>query len=177
MTEKELTKKILRNAKQQAQDLITAAEQRATEQITHARAQAEVRRAKALAKGEADLTYRKTQQQRAQEVARIKAQINAQQVWIDRAFQQARTKLINANQQTIKTLVTNLTQKYAQPGDTITIAKNWSAALPELPTTPTIAGGIIIENKTYRLELDVDSILAELREQVAPTVAEILGVN
>ncbi len=56
------------------------------------------------------------------------------------------------------------------------VAKAGAYALPKLPTTDAIQGGIIIENPTYRLELDVDSILNELREPLAPTVAEILGV-
>ena len=45
-----------------------------------------------------------------------------------------------------------------------------------LPTTAVIQGGLIIENQTYRLEFDIDSILAELREPLAPTIAEMLGV-
>lgn len=177
MTEQDLTKKILRDAKQQANHLITTAEQHAAEQITAAQAQADTRRANALAKGQAGLEYRKTQQQRAHEVARIKAQINAEQAWVDQAFQTAREKLLHASDKEIQAIVAAYTKKYAQAGDKITIAKNWSHALPDLPTTAAINSGIIIENPTYRLELDMDSVLNELREPLAPTVAQILGVR
>ena len=176
MTEQDLTKKILRKANQQAKDLITVAEHRATEQIAVAETQAKNRREVALAQGQAGIALRKTQQQRAHEVARIKAQINAQQAWIDRAFAIAREKLLHASDTEIKNLVAVYTKKYAQPGDTVLIAANWAHAMPELPTTTTIQSGIIIENQTYRIELDIDSILAELREPIAPAVAEILGV-
>lgn len=176
MTEQDLTKKILRDAKQQANNLISTAEQRAAEQIAAAETQADNRKKAALAKGQADLEFRKTQQQLAHEVACIKAQINAEQNWVDRAFAAAREKLLKASNAEIKALVTHYTQKYAQPDDNVFIAEAWAHAMPELPTTPTIVGGIIIENQTYRLELDVDSILNELREPLAPTVAEMLGV-
>lgn len=176
MTEQDLTKKILRDAKQQAKDLITAAEKQADNQVAAAEQKAAARQAAALQQGQADLDYRKVQQQRAHEVACIKAQINAQQQWVDRAFAQAREKLLHASDKEIQSLVAAYTKKYAHDGDKILIAEAWSHALPQLPTTATIAGGIIIENKTYRLELDIDSILAELREPLAPTVAEMLGV-
>lgn len=176
MTQQELTKKILRDAKQQAKTLVTAAEQKAAERIATAQTQAEQRRTAALAQAQADLTYRKTQQQRAHEVARIKAQSNAKQIWIDRAFTQAREKLVNADAKTIQEMVTTYTKKYAQPGDQILVAQAWSAALPDYATTNTIASGIIIENPTYRVELDIDGILAELKADITPTVAEILGV-
>ena len=176
MTEQDLTKKILRNAKQQAQSLITAAEQQAAAQIAAAEQQATTRQAAALAKGQADLNNRKMQQQRAHEVAQIKAHINAQQAWIDTAFATAREKLLHASATEIQQIVAAYTQKYARPGDKITLAADWGHALPELPTTTAIAGGIIIENATYRLELDVDSILHELREPLAPVIAEMLGV-
>lgn len=176
MTEQDLTKKILRDANQQAKDLITAAEQRATEQIDAARAQTEARRVAALEKGQANLAYRKTQQQRAHEVAQIKAQINEEQAWIERAFTTAREKLVHASDEEIKTIVGTFTKKYAHDGDKIIIAKNWAHAFPDLPTVDNIQGGIIIENQTYRLELDIDSILAELREPLAPTIAKMLGV-
>lgn len=176
MTEQDLTKKILRNAKQQAKDLVTAAEQRAAEQIANAQAQADHKRETALAKGQADLAYRKVQQQRAHDVARIKAQINAKQAWIDRAFATAKDKLVHASAKEIKTLVDALTQKYAQAGDKVLIAQNWAHAIPNLETTTAIDSGLIIENQTYRIELDIDSILNELKEPLAPTVAEILGV-
>ncbi len=176
MTEKELTKKIIRNAKQQASDWVTAAEQRAAEQIASAHKQAEQRLTAALAKGQANIDFRKTQQQRAFEVARIKAQINAQQEWIDRAFAIAREKLLAASDQEIRVIVDHYTKKYAQPTDKILLAAAWSHALPMLPTTAVIQGGLIIENQTYRLEFDIDSILAELREPLAPTIAEMLGV-
>ncbi len=177
MTEQDLTKKILRNAEQQAKDLVAAAEQRATEQLNTAHAQADTRRTAALEKGQASLAFRKTQQQRAYEVAQIKAQINAEQAWIDSAFATAREKLVHASDEEIKTIVAAFTKKYAQDGDKIIIAKNWAHALPDLPTTDNIQGGIIIENQTYRLELDIDSILNELREPLAPTIAQILGVQ
>ena len=135
MTQQELTKKIIRNAKQQAKDVITAAEQRATEQIESAQKQANQRCETAWAQGQAKLAYRKLQQQRAHDVALIKAQINAKQAWIDRAFANAREKLYQASAQEIQTLVKTYTTKYAHPGDKITIAKNWSHALPDLPTT------------------------------------------
>lgn len=176
MTEQDLTKKILRNAKQQANDLISAAEKRASEQIAAAQAQADERKKLALKQGQDSLEYRKTQQKRAHEVSCIKAQINAQQDWIEQAFTTAREKLLNASKQEIQTIVDAYTKKYAKPGDKILIAKNWAHAFPKLPTTTAINGGIIIENQTYRLELGIDNILAELREPLAPTVAEILGV-
>lgn len=175
MTEQDLTKKILRNAKQQAKELVTAAELHAAEQITAAENQATARRQMALKEGQDGLAYRKIQQQRAHQVARIKAQINAQQDWVDRAFVAAREKLLKATDSEIKAIVNAYTKKYAQPGDQILIAENWAHALPELPTA-TINGGIIIENKTYRIEMDIDSILAALREPLAPIVAEMLGV-
>ena len=176
MTEQDLTKKILLHAKQEASHLLADAEQRASEQINTARTQAATRREAALKKGQAGLAYRRTQQQRAHEVATIKAQINAKQTWLDHAFAAAREKLIHASSQEIKNIVDAYTQKYAQPGDKILIAENWAHALPALPTTDTISGGIIIENTKYRIELDLDSILNELREPLAPTIAEILGV-
>ena len=176
MTEQDLTKKILRDANQQAKDLITTAEKHAAEQIATAHAQAEARRVAALEKGQADLAYRKTQQQRAHEVAQIKAQINEEQAWIERAFTTAREKLVHASDEEIKTIVDTFTKKYAHDGDKIIIAKNWGHAFPDLPTADNIQGGIIIENQTYRLELDIDSILAELREPLAPTIAKMLGV-
>jgi len=176
MTEQDLTKKILRDANKQAKDLVTAAEQHAAKQIFVAKEQAAARKTEALEQGQANLDFRKTQQQRAHEVLQIKAQINAQQGWIDRAFNQAREKLLHASDEEIKNIVQAYTQKYAQSGDKILIAKAWSHALPDLPTTTAIASGIIIENKTYRMELDIDSILAELREPLAPTIAKILGV-
>ena len=71
MTEQDLTKKILQNAKQEANHLIVAAEQRATEQLNEARTQAEKRRTTALAQGQTNLAYRKTQQERAHEVEKI----------------------------------------------------------------------------------------------------------
>ncbi len=176
MTEQDLTKKILRDANKQAKDLIAAAEKQAEQQITAAKDAADARQTAAIEKGKADLAYRQTQQARAHEVEQIKAQINAQQQWIDQAFAQAREKLLHASDQDIQRLVDTYTQKYAQKGDKILIAKAWSHALPKLPTTTAIEGGIIIENDTYRMELDVDSILNELREPLAPVVAEILGV-
>lgn len=176
MTEQDLTKKILRNANQQAKDLIAAAQAQADAKIAEAEQQATARKNAAIGKGKADLAYRQTQQKRAHEVAQIKAQINAQQQWIDQAFSQAREKLLHASDQDIKRLVDTYTKKYAVSGDKIVVAKAWAHALPKLPTTDAIQGGIIIENPTYRLELDVDSILNELREPLAPAVAEILGV-
>lgn len=176
MTEQDLTKKILHDARQQAKELITAAEQRATEQLKTARTQADDKRRAALAKGQASLAYRQTQQERAHEVARIKAQINARQFWIDQVFANAREKLLHATDAEVKNLVDTYTKKYAKTGDKIIIAKNWAHALPELPTTTMIDGGIIIENPNYRIELDIDSILNELREPLAPTLAEMLGV-
>ncbi len=176
MTEQDLTKKILHDARQQAKNLVTAAEQRAAEQLNVARAQADDKRRAALAKGQAGLAYRQMQQERAHEVARIKAQINARQTWIDQAFATAKEKLIHATDAEIQNLVDTYTKKYAQSGDKILIAQNWAHALPKLPTTPTIEAGIIIENPNYRIELDVDSILNELREPLAPTLAEMLGV-
>ena len=176
MTEQDFTKKILRNAKQQAKDLVTAAEQRANEQLAVANSQAEARKNMALAKGQASLEYRKMQLQRAHEVECIKAQINAKQDWVERAFNQAREKLVHASDQEIKALVEAYTKKYAKAGDKISIAKNWAHALPNLESTTAIDSGIIIENQTYRIELDIDSILNELKEPLAPTVAKILGV-
>ncbi|MCM1404017.1 MAG: V-type ATP synthase subunit E [Prevotella sp.] len=176
MTEQDLTKKILRNANQQAKDLLATAQAQADAKIAEAQAQATVRKNTALKKAKADLAYRQTQQKRAYEVAQIKAQINAQQQWIDQAFNQTREKLLHATKTEIQRLVDAYTQKYAQPGDKIVVAQAWAHALPQLPITDTIAGGIIIENPTYRLELDVDSVLNALREPLAPSVAEILGV-
>lgn len=176
MTEQDLTKKILRNAKQHAQELVTTAEQRAAEQIADAQAQAEQRRATALAQGKADLAYRKEQQQRAHEVTRIKTVINAKQAWVTRAFDMAREKLIHADDREIQAIVQAYIKKYAQAGDKILIAQNWAHALPDLAVTTDINSGIIIENQTYRIELDIDSILAELKDPLTPTVAEILGV-
>lgn len=176
MTEQDLTKKILRNAKQHAQELVTTAEQRAAEQIADAQAQAEQRRATALAQGKANLAYRKEQQQRAYEVTRIKAEINTKQAWVTRAFDMAREKLMHADDHEIQVIVQAYIKKYAQTGDKILIAQNWAHALPDLPVTTAIDSGIIIENQTYRLELDIDSILAELKDPLTPTVAEILGV-
>ena len=176
MTEQDLTKKILRDAERQAKELINAAEKQATAQILTAEQNATARKTAALQKGRADLAYRQTERERAHAVAQIKAKINAEQQQIDLAFNQAREKLIHASAPEIKRLVDTYTKKYAHPGDKITLAKNWSHALPKLPTTTAIAGGMIIENDTYRLELDVDSILGELREPLAPKVAEILGV-
>ena len=175
MTEQDLTKRILRQAHQQAKTMVDAAEQHAAEQIATAETQATVRRTIALEKSQAGLAVQKVQQQRAHEVAHIKARINAQQTWIDRAFDVAREKLQHASNSEIQTIVKTYTEKYAKPGDQILIAENWAHALPELPTA-TINGGIIITNQTYRIELDLDSILAELRDAIAPTIAEILGV-
>ena len=176
MTEQDLTQKILRDARRQAKDLIDAAEKQAAAQIVTAEQNATARKKAAIEKGQADLKYRQIGQARAHEVAQIKAQINAQQQQIELAFNQAREKLLHASDTDIKRFVDAYTKKYAQPGDKISIAKAWSHALPKLPTTTAIAGGIIIENNTYRLELDVDSILTSLRETMAPTIAEILGV-
>lgn len=176
MTEQDLTKKILRNAKQQAKDLINTAEQHSAEQITQAQSRANQRREAALAQGKTNLEYRKVQQQRAHEVTRIKAEINAKQAWVEQAFATAREKLLHADTAEIKTLVDTYIKKYAQPDDQILIAQNWAHALPKLPVTQAIESGIIIENPTYRLELDMDSILAALKDSIAPTVAEILGV-
>lgn len=176
MTEQDLTRKILRNANQQAKELVATAEQHAAEQISAAKAQAEARYNIALEKNQSNLAYRKEQQQRAHEVEQIKAHINAQQDWVDRAFKQARENLIHASDAEIKTIVDTYVKKYAKHGDKILVAKNWAHALPTYPTTDTIQGGIIIDNETYRIELDIDSILTELREPLASTVAEMLGV-
>lgn len=176
MTEQDLTKKILHSANQQAKNLITEAEEHAAEQIAAAKKQADARRKAALAKGKANMAYRETQQQRAHEVARIKAEINAEQGWVDRAFEAAREKLVHASDKEIKELVDTYTKKYAKKGDKVLIAEDWAHAVPNLPTTPAIKSGIIIENDTYRIELDIDSILNELREPLAPAVAQILGV-
>lgn len=176
MTEQDFTQKILKKAQQQAAQLVATAEQQSAAQIAAAQEQAAARQAAALKKGQEDLAYRKEQQILAHEVATIKARINAQQNWVDQAFAAAREKLIHASSTEIKQIVEAYTKKYAQVGDKITLAANWGHALPKLPTTDQIAGGLIIENPTYRLELDVDSILNELRDPLAPTVAEILGV-
>lgn len=176
MTEQDLTKKILHDANKQAATLIDDAEQRAAKQLFVAKEQAAARKAEALEQGQANLAYRQSQQQLAHEVAKIKAQINAEQSWVDQAFNQAREKLLHATDKEIKELVDAYTKKYAHPGDKILIAKNWAHACPKLPTTAAIDSGIIIENATYRIELDVDSILNELREPLAAPVAKILGV-
>ncbi|MCQ2381936.1 MAG: hypothetical protein MJ054_01385 [Clostridia bacterium] len=176
MTEQDLSKKILHRATQHAKELISSAEQHAEQQISDAKKQAEVRKAKALSDGQASLAYRQVQQENAYEVAKIKAKINAQQAWVDRAFSAARQKLLNASVEEIKTIVETYIQKYAQPNDKISIATNWSQALPNLPTTTAIQSGIIIENDIYRIELDIDGILHELKDEISPAVAEILGV-
>lgn len=176
MTEQDLTKKILHDAKQQAQNLITTAQQKAEAQITDAQENAMARKNIALQKAQAELDQRKTQQVRANEVLQIKSLINAQQKQIDLAFSQAQEKLLHASDDEIRQFVKHYTQKYAQPNDKVIIAQAWSTALPDLPTTDTISGGIIIENDTYRFEFDIDSILNELRADLAPEVAKLLGV-
>lgn len=176
MTEQDLTQKILRDANRQAKSLIAAAEKQAAAQILAAEQNASDRKTAALQRGQADLRDRQTQQTRAHEVAQIKAKINAEQQQIDTAFAQAREKLLHASNQDIKRLVDTYTKKYAHQGDKILIAQAWSHALPDLSTTDAIAGGIIIENDNYRLELDVDSILATLREPLAVEIAKILEV-
>ena len=176
MTEQELTQKILRDANKQAKTMITAAKQHAEKQLFVAKEQAAARKAEALEQGQANLAYRQSQQQLAHEVSKIKAQINAEQGLIDQAFATAREKLLHATDKEIKELVDTYTKKYAKTGDKVLIAKNWAHACPKLPTTAAIQSGIIIENPTYRIELDIDSILNELREPLAAPVAKILGV-
>lgn len=176
MTEQELVKKIIKQAEKQAAALITAAHAQADAKVTAAQERAKQRTKEAVAAAQAKLAGQRTEQQKAHEVAVIKAQINAKQAVIDQVFNQVRDNLNHADAATIKKLFTALTQKYAQPGDQITVATNWAKALPGYPTTATITGGIIIENATYRIDLSIDAILATLRPDLTTTVANLLGV-
>lgn len=176
MTEQELTQKILRDTNRQAKALITAAETQAEAKIVTAEQNAAQRKITAIQKGQDDLNYRQLQQSHIYEVANIRAQINAQQAQIEQAFTQAREKLLHATPEDIRKFVDLYQQKYAKAGDKILVAKAWSHAVPQLPITTTIEAGIIIENDSYRYELDIDSILQELRGSLTPEIAKILGV-
>ena len=176
MTEQELVKKIIKQAEKQAAHLIATAHAQADAKIAAAQERAGQREKDALAAAQTKIAEQRTEQQKAHEVAVIKANINAKQAVIDQVFNQVRDNLNHADVATINQLFTTLTQKYAQPGDQITVATNWAKALPNYPTTATIAGGMIIENATYRIDLSIDAILATLRPALTTTVANLLGV-
>ena len=176
MTEQQLTNKIIKDAKRQAAALVAAAESQARAQLADAAQQTEQRHATALAAAKARLATRTEQQARANEVTLIKARINAQQAVLDAAFAQARAQIVNAPTAQIKSLVDGWLRQYAHDGDQITVAENWGKIFPNYPTTTTVENGIIITNKIYRIELTVDELLHELREQIALTVAGQLGV-
>ena len=176
MTEQQLTNKIIKNAKQQAAALVAAAESQARAKLADAEKQAGERRTTALADAKARLATRTEQQARANEVTLIKARIDAQQKVLDAAFDRARAQIINAPTAQIKSLVDGWLQQYAHDGDQITVAENWAKIFPNYPTTTAVQNGIIIANQIYCIELTVDELLRELREQIALTVAEQLGV-
>ena len=176
MTEQQLTNKIIKDAKRQAAALVAAAESQARAKLADAAKQAEQRHATALADAKARLATRTEQQARANEVTLIKARIDAQQAVLDAAFARAREQIVNAPTAQIKSLVDGWLQQYAHDGDQITVAANWAKIFPNYPTTTAVENGIIIANKIYRIELTVDELLRELREQIALTVAGQLGV-
>lgn len=176
MTEQQLTNKIIKNAKQQAATLVAAAESQARAKLAAAEKQASERRTTALANAKARLATRTEQQARANEVTLIKARIDAQQKVLDTAFDRAREQIVNAPTTQVKSLVDGWLKQYAHDGDQITVAENWAKIFPNYPTTTAVENGIVIANQIYRIELTVDELLRELREQIALTVAQQLGV-
>lgn len=176
MTEQQLTNKIIKNAEKQAAALVQTAKDQADAQITAAQAVAEERHAAAVQQAQAKLSEQTAQLQKAHEVDLIKARINARQAVMSQAFAQVRDQLLHAKPADVKKIVDALLAKYAGPQDTILIAREWAKAMPHLTPTDTIVGGIIIQNPTYRLELSVDVLLANLRADIELEVAQILGV-
>lgn len=176
MTEQQLTQKIIKNAKQQAAALVATAESQARTKLTAAEQQAAARQDQAIAAAKQRLADRQAQQTRADEVTLIKARINAQQAVLDTVFKQARAQIIHAPAEQTQTLVHKWLQQYAQTGDQIAVATEWAALFPDYPTTTAVSYGIVIANNVYRIELTVDEQLHELREQMALSVAQQLGV-
>lgn len=176
MTEQELTNKIIKNANKQAAALIEDAQNQAQAKLAAAKQTAAERREAALQKGKKDAAIQAEQLKKANEVEMIKARINARQAVMSQAFNQVRDNLLHASNADIKKIVNALVQKYAAPKDTVLVAREWAKAMPNLKATDAITGGIIIENPTYRLELSLDVLLANLREDIELEVAQILGV-
>ena len=176
MTEQQLTKKIINDAKKQAASLVATAESQARAQLVTAQKQAEQHQTAALAAAKARLATRAEQQARANEVTLIKARINAQQKVLDAAFARARAQILGAPTAQVQSMVNGWIKQYAHDGDQIMVAENWAKLFPNYPTTTAVESGIIITNAVYRIELTVDELLRELREQIALPVAQQLGV-
>lgn len=176
MTEQELTNKIIKDAQKQADALVAAAQTAAEQKITAAKLDASARKEAAVKQAKQAQKAREAQLAKANEVELIKARINAKQALMTQAFTTVRDNLRHAQPAEIKKIIQFLVDKYGAPQDTVLVAQAWAAARPDLPTTDALPDGIIIENPTYRIELSLDVLLADLRAQIELEVARLLGV-
>jgi len=194
MALEDIIKKILRDAKQQADEIKQQAQEEARRILEEARNKADRMREQMLA-----IAQRHAQQEedRILTLAKLelrKRVLQEKQTRINEAFERARTRLLNMNKEDYKEFIKRLLTAAVETGDEEVIAPpqyreiltpqflkevnralgKGSGSLRLSPETRNISGGIILRQGRREVNCSLEALFKIAREEMEPEIARIL---
>ena len=158
--EKDIIDRIVKNASEKAESLISLAKKNASESFILAKQQIVEEKKEALVKAKELIRVEKEQRDRLVSLDQRKEELEKRRKVVDSVFAEAEKELLSMKDKDYKALIKKITTKYAKPGDTIVTSKK--------------NDGIIIRNKKYDLVFTFDKMLTALRLEIESEVAGLL---
>lgn len=187
MEGKELTDRILNEARAKADEIISAAEKKREDTLREAQSVLDKKRDEVLAACDEECKQIVSRRVMLAKLDANKSVLSAKQELINEVFDKAAWEIVHLSDNVYRDFVSSLVKEYAEDGDEIIISQNdrkrldaeWFNSVAMAcgkkirlsEETHSSLGGVILRGKTYDKNLTVAALTEEVKKDAEPEIA------